>query len=144
MFVFWSTSIFSLPNSINVLNLNRVDILLPYTCLEALCLSPDRCGSPELEITAVTWRANIFQLTLSIPRFSTFYSSLLFSRRLLAAKLSFFKVIFCAGSIFSCSLLLSIHAITLFYLHFSTLCLSLPVGSGSFLLTVHQLRKKPI
>ena len=52
---------------------------------------------------------------------SVFYSSLLFSRRLLAAKLSFFKVIFCVGSIFSCSLLLSIHAITLFYLHFSTL-----------------------
>ena len=127
MFVFWSTSIFSLPNSINLLNLNRSDILLPYTCLEALCLNPDRCGSPELEITAVTWRANIFQLTRSIPRFSTFYSSLLFSRRLLAAKLSFFKVIFCVGSIFSCSLLLSIHAITLFYLHFSTLCLSFPI-----------------
>ena len=33
----------------------------------------------------------------------------------------------------SCSLLLSIHAITLFYLHFSTLCLSFPIGSGSFL-----------
>ena len=75
MFVFWSTSIFSLPNSINVLNLNRVDILLQYTCLEALCLSPDRCGSPELEITAVTWRANIFQLTLSIPLSFLFLAS---------------------------------------------------------------------
>ena len=75
MFVFWSTSIFSLPNSINLLNLNRVDILLPYTCLEALCLSPDRCGSPELEITAVTWRANIFQLTLSIPLSFLFLAS---------------------------------------------------------------------
>ena len=75
MFVIWSTSIFSLPNSINLLNLNRSDILLPYTCLEALCLSPDRCGSPELEITAVTWRANIFQLTLSIPLSFLFLAS---------------------------------------------------------------------